>query len=63
MGKGGGVGYLVTEARRSVKCVKFWFCIQADKHVMKYCRPELRGKEAIVCSGHLTLHFADQADG
>lgn len=36
---------------------------KADKHVMKYCRPELRGKEAIVCSGHLVMRCGDQADG
>ena len=51
------------ETRRSVKCVKFWFCMQADKHVMKCCRPELRGQEAIVCSGHLMLRCEDGADG
>ena len=39
-----------------------WFCCQAQRHVMKYCRPELRGKESIVCSGHLTIHCEDQID-
>ncbi|XP_068710534.1 uncharacterized protein [Montipora foliosa] len=35
---------------------------KAQRHVMKYCRPELRGKESIVCSGHLTIHCEDQID-
>lgn len=33
---------------------------KAKSHVMKYCRPELKEKESIVCSGHLALHQSDQ---
>ncbi|CAH3148193.1 unnamed protein product [Pocillopora meandrina] len=29
---------------------------KASNHVNKYCRSELKGKESIVCSGHMTIH-------
>ena len=32
------------------------FVLQASNHVNKYCRSELKGKESIVCSGHMTIH-------
>lgn len=38
------------------------FCQQAESHVSKYCRSELKGKECIVCSGHMTVHINDESD-
>ena len=38
------------------------FCQQAESHVSKYCRSELKGKECIVCSGHMTIQANDEPD-
>lgn len=35
---------------------------KAESHVNKYCRSELKGKECIVCSGHMTVHISDESD-
>ncbi|KAL9984433.1 hypothetical protein ACROYT_G006722 [Oculina patagonica] len=60
--KTGGDNCTLTSSEMDFETEELLVGSKAESHVSKYCRSELKGKECIVCSGHMIIHSKEQSD-
>ncbi|KAM7439900.1 hypothetical protein ABFA07_010764 [Porites harrisoni] len=60
--KTGGDNCTLTSSELDFETEELLVGAKAERHVMKYCQQELRGRESVVCSGRMSLHQSDETN-